>query len=111
MTNSPILIRYVSEVAYRCCLTLSLYSRPHSSECAINEHHAIIDALAAGNADKVMSLMHTHLDSVANRALVTPAKPRERDLLEILAPYAADEMNAGKPGVKSKSRPVRVTAE
>ena len=52
MTNSPILIRYVSEVAYRCCLTLSLYSRPHSSECAINEHHAIIDALAAGNAGK-----------------------------------------------------------
>ena len=46
MTNSPILIRYVSEVAYRCCLTLSLYSRPHSSECAINEHRAIIDALA-----------------------------------------------------------------
>ena len=31
MTNSPILVRYVSEVAYRCCLTLSLYSRPHSS--------------------------------------------------------------------------------
>ena len=40
MTNSPILVRYVSEVAYRCCLTLSLYSRPHSSECAINEHRA-----------------------------------------------------------------------
>ena len=48
MTNSPILIRYVSEVAYRCCLTLSLYSRPHSSECAINEHRAIIDALVEG---------------------------------------------------------------
>ena len=30
MTNSPILVRYVSEIAYRCCLTLSLYSRPHS---------------------------------------------------------------------------------
>ena len=106
MTNSPILIRYVSEVAYRCCLTLSLYSRPHSSECAINEHHAIIDALAAGHAEKVMSLMHTHLDSVANRALVTPAKPRERDLLEILAPYAADEMNAGSR--RKQSPPVRV---
>ncbi|HEY5795510.1 MAG TPA: GntR family transcriptional regulator, partial [Bosea sp. (in: a-proteobacteria)] len=38
MTASPILIRYVSEIAYRCCLTLSLFSRPHSSECAINEH-------------------------------------------------------------------------
>ena len=46
MTNSPILVRYVSEVAYRCCLTLSLYSRPHSSECAINEHRAIIASAA-----------------------------------------------------------------
>lgn len=62
MTNSPILARYVSEVAYRCCLTLSLYSRPHSSECAI------IAALVKGDEAKVMTLMHSHLDSVATRA-------------------------------------------
>jgi DNA-binding GntR family transcriptional regulator len=87
MTNSPILVRYVSEVAYRCCLTLSLYSRPHSTECAINEHRAIIAALVKGDESKVMSLMHSHLDSVANRALVAPAPQRGRDLLDILAPY------------------------
>jgi DNA-binding GntR family transcriptional regulator len=90
MTGSPILIRYISEIAYRCCLTLSLYSRPHSSECAVKEHHAIIEALANGNADKVMALMQHHLDSVAGRALVAPGKPRGRDLLEILAPYAGE---------------------
>jgi DNA-binding GntR family transcriptional regulator len=88
MTNSPILVRYVSEVAYRCCLTLSLYSRPHSTECAINEHRAIIAALAKGDEAKVMELMHHHLDSVATRALVAPAPQRGRDLLDILAPYA-----------------------
>ena len=90
MTNSPVLVRYVSEVAYRCCLTLSLYSRPHSSECAINEHRAIIAALVKGDEAKVMSLMHSHLDSVANRALVAPAPQRGRDLLDILAPYAEE---------------------
>ena len=90
MTNSPILVRYVSEVAYRCCLTLSLYSRPHSSECAINEHRAIIAALVKGDESKVMGLMHSHLDSVANRALVAPAPQRGRDLLDILAPYAEE---------------------
>jgi DNA-binding GntR family transcriptional regulator len=94
MTNSPILIRYVSEIAYRCCLTLSLYSRPHSSECAINEHRAIIAALVRGDEDKSVSLMHGHLDSVASRALVTPAPQRGRDLLDILAPYA-DEPDRG----------------
>ena len=98
MTNSPILVRYVSEVAYRCCLTLSLYSRPHSSECAINEHRAIIAALVKGDESKVMGLMHSHLNSVANRALVAPAPQRGRDLLDILAPYAeeSDEWPRGE---------------
>ncbi|MCW0233032.1 MAG: GntR family transcriptional regulator [Ferrovibrio sp.] len=90
MTNSPILIRYVSEVAYRCCLTLSTFSRPHSSDCGITEHRAIIDALAKGRTEDVMTMMHHHLDSVANRALVAPTKPRTRDLVDILAPYADD---------------------
>ena len=91
MTNSPILVRYVSEVAYRCCLTLSLYSRPHSSECAITEHRAIIAALVKGDEAKVMGLMHSHLDSVATRALVAPTPQRGRDLLDILAPYAEED--------------------
>jgi DNA-binding GntR family transcriptional regulator len=90
MTSSPILIRYVSEIAYRCCLTLSLFSRPHSSECAINEHRAIIVALIKGEEDKAMELMHGHLDSVATRALLAPTPQRGRDLLDILAPYAEE---------------------
>ena len=40
MTGSPVLTRYVSEVASRCGLILALYSRPHSSECAVSEHRA-----------------------------------------------------------------------
>lgn len=87
MTNSPVLVRYVSEVAYRCCLTLSLYSRPHSAGCGITERLGIIDALENGDAATAMSLMHSHLDSVAERALVVPAAARGRDLLEVLAPY------------------------
>ncbi|SNS52778.1 DNA-binding transcriptional regulator, GntR family [Tardiphaga sp. OK246] len=90
MTNSPVLVRYVSEIAYRCCLTLSLFSRPHSSECGISEHIAIIEALQDGDANKAMSLMHSHLDSVANRALVEPTPARGRDLLDVLAPYTEE---------------------
>ncbi len=87
MTESPILIRYVSEISYRCCLILSLFSRPHSSDCAISEHRALIEALEAGKVDEVMALMHHHLEAVAERALVSPAKPRGRDIMDILAPY------------------------
>jgi DNA-binding GntR family transcriptional regulator len=104
MTESPILIRYVSELAYRCCLILSLYSRPHSSECAINEHRLLIEALESGDVTKVMSLMHHHLDSVAERALVAQAKPRERDIMAILAPYAEAPAPAAKP---MRKRPLK----
>ena len=100
MTNSPVLVRYVSETSYLCCLTLSLYSRQHSSECGINEHLAIIDALERGDADAAMALMHSHLDQVASRALVTPTPARGRDLLDVLAPYAdegADTAVAAAP--------------
>ena len=47
-----------------------------------------------GDEDKSVSLMHGHLNSVASRALVTPAPQRGRDLLDILAPYA-DEPDRG----------------
>lgn len=97
MTNSPMLVRYVREVAYRCCLTLSLYSRPHSAECGVSEHRALIAALASGDKAKAMALMHEHLDQVADRALVQPAPHRPSDLIDILAPYAEDEARSAAP--------------
>jgi hypothetical protein len=47
-----------------------------------------------GDAGKVMGLMHSHLDSVASRALVAPSPQRGRDLLDILAPYADEDGGA-----------------
>ena len=90
MTSSAILVRYVSEIAYRCCLTLSLFARPHSSSCGISEHLAIIDALERDDAGAAMDLMHSHLDEVANRALVVAPPSRGRDLIDVLAPYVDD---------------------
>lgn len=88
MTESPIMIRYVSEIAYRCCLTLSQLSRPHSSDCGINEHRMLVDALEAGDAAAVEHLMEQHLHAVAERALVMERPRQGRDFMEIMAPYA-----------------------
>ncbi|MDX6805891.1 GntR family transcriptional regulator [Terrihabitans rhizophilus] len=90
MTQSPILIRYVGEISYRCCLTLSLFSRPHSSECAVNEHREIIRALEEGNAEHAITLMQHHIEAVADRALLQSGKARDLDIMDILAPYAED---------------------
>jgi DNA-binding GntR family transcriptional regulator len=90
MTGSGVLIRYVAEVAYRCALILSLYSRPHSSDCAVSEHSEIVAALVAGDADRACRLMDHHLDAVAERARIVPQGPRERDLGRLLAPYVEE---------------------
>lgn len=107
MTSSPMLVRYVREVAYRCCLTLSLYSRPHSAECGVSEHRALIAALSGGNKVKAAALMREHLDQVADRALVQAAPHRPSDLIEILAPYAEEETPRAsneKPMPSSRAR-------
>ncbi|WP_127143095.1 GntR family transcriptional regulator [Pelagibacterium montanilacus] len=95
MTGKSILTRYVNEVSYRCGLMLSAFSRPHSSECAVSEHSEIIDALIAGDSENAMRLMSTHLEDVAERALLVAPEARSRDLMDILAPYA--EEAAGSP--------------
>lgn len=95
MTGKPILTRYVNEISYRCGLTLSAFSRPHSSECAVNEHGALIDALIDGHAEQAMALMGEHLEQVAERALLVAPEPRSRELMDILAPYA-DEAATGR---------------
>ncbi|TXN08267.1 GntR family transcriptional regulator [Methylobacterium sp. WL103] len=88
LTGSPVLERYVGELGYRCALILSLYSRPHSAECAVAEHRALIAALAAGDAAHATALMDHHLDAVAERARIVATPPRDRDLVRLLAPYA-----------------------
>ncbi|MGV7029751.1 GntR family transcriptional regulator [Methylobacterium symbioticum] len=90
MTGSAVLTRYVAELGYRCALILSLYSRPHSSDCAVSEHRDIVAALIAGDAERASTLMDRHLDAVAERARIVPPPPRERDLGRLLAPYVAD---------------------
>jgi DNA-binding GntR family transcriptional regulator len=88
MTGSPVIRRYVQEICRRCGLTLTLYARPHSSDCAINEHISIIDALVKGDADTAIQLMEHHLESVANRALISPVEVQSPNLMDMLSPYA-----------------------
>ncbi|ARQ02458.1 DNA-binding GntR family transcriptional regulator [Pseudorhodoplanes sinuspersici] len=100
MTGSEVLERYVSEVSSRCGLILALYSRPHSSECAVSEHRQIIDALAKGDADRAIAMMDQHLEAVAGRALIVARPNKGRDIKDILAGYTDDESARGKNGAR-----------
>ena len=87
MTGRPILERYVTEVAYRSGLALSAYGRPHSNDCAIEEHRKIVEALEKGDADAAAREMTGHLSAVADRAQVMTREAPPRDLATILAPF------------------------
>jgi DNA-binding GntR family transcriptional regulator len=88
LTGSPVLLRYVEEVAYRCGLTLALYSRPHSADCGIQEHRQILDALSAGDEASARELMRSHLAAVADRALIKQHETGPFVYLDALEPYA-----------------------
>lgn len=89
MSGNALLLRYVQEVSSRCSLILAIYGRPHSSECAVSEHRRLIEALRAGDAAEAARLMDEHLQAVASRALLAPRA--ERDIADLLAPYARSE--------------------
>jgi DNA-binding GntR family transcriptional regulator len=90
MTGSPVLARYIGEVSSRCGLILALYSRPHSAECAVNEHRAVIAALAAGDAARASALMEEHIEAVASRALIVARPSKNRELKDVLAVYGEE---------------------
>ena len=87
LTESPVLIRYVEDVGYRCGLTLALYSRPHSTDCGIQEHREIIDALCNGDEARARDLMRHHLGAVADRALIKSENKGQGIYLDALEPY------------------------
>lgn len=89
MTSNETLIRYVNELVARSSLILSMYARPHSSECAVSEHREILASIKSGQTEKAMTLMTEHLESITNRALLT--KDREGDTRDLLRRYAAAE--------------------
>lgn len=73
----------------------ALYSRPHSSECAVSEHRQIIDALAKGDAARAIAVMDQHLEAVASRALIVARPNKSRDIKDILAGYAESDGEQG----------------
>ena len=57
----------------------------------MNEHHAVIAALVAGDVGRACAVMEEHLEGVASRALIASRPLRNRDLRDVLASYADEE--------------------
>jgi DNA-binding GntR family transcriptional regulator len=89
LAGNAVLARYIDETVSRCSLILALYGRPHSAECAVNEHQQIVAALRAGDAQLAIGTMEHHLEAVNERALLASAPNKQRDIRSILGRYAS----------------------
>ncbi|MGY9046797.1 MAG: GntR family transcriptional regulator [Rhodobacterales bacterium] len=87
LTGNEVLARYVREVVLRCSLILSMYARRHSSDCAVDEHSQIIEAIRSGDHARAIDIMGHHLGAVADRAELAP---RADSLQSILSHYAKE---------------------
>ncbi len=88
LTGNKILCNYVSELVTRCSLILAMYSRSHSSDCAVDEHRQIIQALRDKDIDAALSIMNHHLGAVQGRASLSGDD--DDNLQSVLARYAED---------------------
>lgn len=87
MAGNTVTTRYINELVSRCSLILALYGRPHSSDCAVNEHLEIVAALEVGDSQKALALMDHHLEAVTERALLK-SSGAQHDIRSILDEYA-----------------------
>ncbi|MDM0114978.1 GntR family transcriptional regulator [Variovorax sp. J22R133] len=88
LSGNPVIERYVSELVSRCSLILAIYGNPHSSQCGIDEHRALIEAFRRGDEKSAVRLMVSHLNGVQERALMPDRKPVDDDLGSVLGRYA-----------------------
>lgn len=88
MTGSAVIKRFVSEAALRCGLILSIYTRPHSSECAVSEHRTIIKSLQDKDGARATRIMTDHLHAVIDRALILERPKQVHDIRTVLSSYA-----------------------
>lgn len=98
LSGNSLLQRYLDEVISRCSLILAVYSRPHSAECAVNEHSAILEALRRGDVTAVQDLMGEHLGLVETRALIDETEKQSglNDVLSRYSPPASKNVPASR---------------
>jgi len=108
LAGNPTIARYVSELVSRCSLILAVHGRAHASDCAVDEHKALIEAFRQGDGKAAVRLMVSHLEHVQDRALAPERKAPEEDLGGVLGRYLARQpepsTRAGRGSARTAAR-------
>lgn len=66
-TDSAFVVRELQELVSRTSMLVAFFEPAASSECACEEHEAILQALADGDAAAAVKAMHVHLSLIETR--------------------------------------------
>lgn len=92
--GNPVLLDMLEQLVSRDSLAVALY-QPFFIDNSVEEHHSILDALAAHDADLAAQRISSHLQAVADRLQPPPPSPT-RDLASALLPSARESRSSKK---------------
>ncbi len=81
----PILEAFVRELTSRSSLVVALYWRRRDAICERHAHHELVDAIAAGAAERASDLMRSHLVDILSGLDLSPRPRHAGGLSDLLA--------------------------
>jgi DNA-binding GntR family transcriptional regulator len=83
LAGNSALLRSMRELSTLTCLTISLYESAVNTCCLVDEHEAMVTAIAAGHSEQAEKMMLVHLDHIQG-SLHLQSNADEADLEQIL---------------------------
>lgn len=84
LSANTTLIKFVKELIPQTSLIIAQYEKPGHSMCSHDEHFALIDVIADGDAEKAVALMDRHLQNIENKLDLSDDDART-DLRQVFA--------------------------
>jgi DNA-binding GntR family transcriptional regulator len=75
LMGNQVLAELLSDLISRCALITLMYQSSDAAYESSEQHSAIVDALASGNADKAVALMDLHLNQVLGNLQLKKQRP------------------------------------
>ncbi|MFT3735437.1 MAG: GntR family transcriptional regulator [Rhodocyclaceae bacterium] len=83
LSGNRVLQDFLRSLMSRCSLIVALYEAPGDAGCEHDEHAAIVEHIARGEADAAVALMTRHLDALEHRIQIR-SEESEPDLGSLL---------------------------
>ncbi len=87
LMDNQVLAELLSDLISRCALITLMYQSTDAAQVSNDEHLAIVEALARGDAENAVTLMDAHLSQVFNNLRLQDHRP-ESDAAPMLSTFA-----------------------